>query len=118
MSNFFFFGNKLQLLIGCQGFLPNSFLYKIFIKSATKVFLNKTTTVLYINKILYSCKSTFDAIMNELRFLLHGHLGHACRSPDAEPNCNFTFDIRMKFINHRWLVGIYHRLDVVPQEIV
>ena len=41
----------------------------IFNKSATKVFLNKTKTVLDVNKILYSCKSTFDAIMSETRFL-------------------------------------------------
>ena len=57
-----------------------------FNKSATKVFLNKTKTVLDINEMLCFCKITFDAIMNENRFLLHGHHGHAYRSPDAEPN--------------------------------
>ena len=62
-------------------------MYKgFFNKSATKVFLNKTKTVLNINKILYSCKRTFDAIMNETRLLLHGHHGHAGISPDAEPS--------------------------------
>ena len=57
-----------------------------FNKSATKVFLNKTKTVLDVNKSLYSCKSTFEAIMDETRLLLHGQHGQACRSPDAEPN--------------------------------
>ena len=74
----------------------------------SNVFLNKTKTVFDINKILYSCKGIFDAIMNETRIILHGHHGHACRSRDAEPNCNFTFDIRTKFINRRWLVGMDH----------
>ena len=32
--------------------------------------------------------------------------------------CNFKLDIRTKFINRRWLVGIDQRLDVVPQQIV
>ena len=59
---------------------------RFFNKSTTSFFLNKTKTALDINKILYSCKITFDVIMNETRFLLHGHHGHACRSPDAEPN--------------------------------
>ena len=58
-----------------------------FNKCAIKVFLNKRKTVLDINKILYCCKSAFDAIMNKTRFRLHVHHGHACRSPDAEPNC-------------------------------
>ena len=80
-------------LIICKGF---------FNKSATKVFLNKTITVSDIDKILYSCKSTFDAI--ETGFLLHGHHGHSCRSPDTT-----------KFINRRWLIGIDHRLDAAPQ---
>ena len=48
---------------------------------APQKFLNKTKTVLDINKILYSCRSTVDAIMNATRCLLHGHHGH-----DAEPN--------------------------------
>ena len=60
-------------------------LYKgFFNKSTTKVFLKKIKTVLDINKIFLSRKSTFNAIMNETRFLLHGH--HAYRSVDAEPN--------------------------------
>ena len=37
----------------------------VFNKSVAKAFLNKTKTVSDINKILYSCRSTFDAIMNE-----------------------------------------------------
>ena len=57
-----------------------------FNKSATKVFLNKTKTVLDNNKILYACKSTFDAIMNKTRFLLQGHHGRAYRRTNAEPN--------------------------------
>ena len=56
-----------------------------FNKSATKVSLNKAKMVWYINKLLYSLKSTFNAIMNETRVLLHGQQGHACESPDAEP---------------------------------
>ena len=66
-----------------------AFLYawRFFNKSATNFFFNKTKTVWDINKILYSCKSTFDSIMNETQFLVHGHHGHAaCRSPDAESN--------------------------------
>ena len=60
----------------------STYFYKeVFNKCATKLFLNKTKT-----KILYSCKSTYDAGMSETHFLLHGHHGHACRSPDAEPN--------------------------------
>ena len=60
---------------------------KIFNKRATKVFLNKIKTVVNINKIHYACKSTFDAIMNVTRFILHGQHGHDCRTePDAEPN--------------------------------
>ena len=31
--------------------------------------------VLAINKIVYYCKSTFDAILNETQFLLHGNQG-------------------------------------------
>ena len=47
-----------------------NFTYKgFFNESATKVFLNKTKMVLAINEILYSCKSTFDAIMNETGFV-------------------------------------------------
>ena len=95
-----------------------------FNKSATKAFLNKTKMVLNINKVLYFCKSTFVALMNENRFSLHGQHGHACRTADAEPNfcrfsnvigrycCNFTFNIRTMFINRRWLVGIDHVHDV------
>ena len=80
-----------------------------------RVFLTKTKTVLDINKNPYSCKSTFDAIMNQTRFLsifddFQALIGRYC--------CNFTFDIRTKFSNRRWLVGIDHRLDVARQEIV
>ena len=46
-----------------------------FNKSATNFFLNKTKTALGINKILYSSKSTLDAIMNETRFLLMATTG-------------------------------------------
>ena len=56
------------------------------IRALQRFFLNKTKTVLDINKVLYCCKSTFDAIVNETRFLLHGHHGHASDSPDAEAN--------------------------------
>ena len=41
----------------------------VFNKSAQHIFLNKTKTVLDVNKVLYSYKSTFDAITNETRFL-------------------------------------------------
>ena len=34
-------------------------------------FLNKTTLVLDINKILYACKSTFDSIMNQTHKFKH-----------------------------------------------
>ena len=49
-----------------------------FNKSATKVFLKKIKTVLDMHKILSTCKSTLDSIMNQARFLLHGHHGLAC----------------------------------------
>lgn len=75
--------------------------------------------VLDINKILYSCESTFDEIMHETRH------GHACRSADTQPNfCRFSsinqtvLNIHTKFINRRWLFGIDHRLNVAPQGIV
>ena len=93
-----------------------------FNKSATKFFLNKTKTVLHNLQIHYSCKSTFDAIMNETRFLLHGHQWRACRSSDVEPHfwrfSGINRPIRTKFINRRWLVGIDRRLEVAPQAIV
>ena len=60
-------------------FIKNNFCSALIEKSAIK-------TVLDINKILYSCESTFDAIMNKTRLLLHGHHGYACRSADAKPN--------------------------------
>ena len=41
-----------------------------------RVFLNKTKTGFDINKILYFCKSTFDASMNETRFLWHDRYEH------------------------------------------
>ena len=38
-------------------------------RALQKFFFNKTKTILDINKILYFCKSTSDAITNETRFL-------------------------------------------------
>ena len=56
-----------------------------FNKSATKGFLNKTKTVLDINKTGYFCKSTFDGILNETWLLLHGQHGHASKVQRLNP---------------------------------
>ena len=58
----------------------------VSIRALQKFFLNKTKTSLNINKIFCSCKSTLDDIMNETQLILHAYHGHACRSPNAEPN--------------------------------
>ena len=106
----------------CQNYIIIKYKNKeLFNNSATKFFLKKSKTVLDFNK-MYACKTTFDAIMNETRFLLHSHHAHAC-SPDAETNFGrFSSLNRPRLLQfhfrYSFLAGVDHRLAISLLKIV